>query len=156
MIASKKSFKIVLFALSVISVCLLALFLINLTVPKIVHVQEIRVHPEQVDGEIGVIGKIVREDDKSAPALLFDLEAGCKAIPVIYKNQLPESESEVIAFGQFREVNKALNEDILWWEYVLEVDKIKMRKNILSGNLLYKIRLQIRKVRKFIYNKIRK
>ena len=139
----------------IISVCvfLLSIVLILLIMPKIVSVQEIRINPVSVKGNIAVIGKVVMQNDNSALFLLSDSMISCKEIPVVYKGQRPKENSEIIAYGQFRKVDKTLNADILWWEYFLEADKIKARENIFSGYLSYAMRQWVHKSAAWFHKK---
>jgi hypothetical protein len=108
--------------------------------PKIVDVHDIRKQPNLVTSSIGVIGKVKIKDDKSAFFLLSDLNRKCKVMPIAYTGQRPEAGSEIIVYGQVKKVDRTLNPDIFWFEYFLEVKKIRNRKDIFSGNLFYKIR----------------
>jgi hypothetical protein len=134
-------------------VLLLTIFLIWLIIPKIVSVQDIRITPSQVKGNIAVIGKVVIQDDNSTFFLLSDRSIRCKEIPIVYKGQRPKADSEIIAYGQFRKVDKALNADILWWEYFLEAYKIKARTDIFSGYLSYSVKQWTHKSAKWFFNK---
>ncbi len=134
-------------------VLLFSIFLIWLIMPKIVSVQDIRENPAIVKGNIAVIGKVVIEDDNSAFFLLSDLGISCKEIPIVYKSQRPKAYSEIIAYGQFRKVDRTLNADILWWEYFLEADKIKTREDIFSGYWSYTMQQWVHKSTAWFYEK---
>jgi len=121
--------------------------------PKIVDVHEIRKNPTLSNGYIGVIGKVAVRDDKSEIFLLVDSLHKCKEVPMVYKGQKPEEGTEIIAYGHFRKVDRAFNEDILWWEYFLAVNKIKARDEIFSGNLFYVIRQWGQDLRVWLYKK---
>jgi len=89
-----------------VSAFLFSIAFIWLIMPKIVSVQEIRRNPASVKGNIAVIGKVVMQDDNSVFFLLSDSMTSCKEIPVVYKGQRPKGNSEIIAYGQFRKVDK--------------------------------------------------
>jgi hypothetical protein len=107
---------------------------------KIAEVQEIRRNPELVKGSIAVVGIVTKRDDKPAFFLLSDRNVRCKEIPIIYEGRQPEAGTEIIAYGHFKRVNRELYEDMLWWEFFLEANKIKPTEDVYSGDLLYSIR----------------
>ena len=139
-----------------VGVFVFSFFLIWLAIPKIVDVHEIRKNPESIKGNIGVSGKVITQDDNASFFLLFDHDRECKAIPIIHEGKRPESESEIIVYGKFMKVDKTLNGDILWWEYFLETDKIKARKDDLSGNLFYLIRRWVIESKAWLYKNCKK
>lgn len=139
-----------------VGVCLfltLSVYLIHLVVPDIVHVYEIRIFPERFTGPVGVIGKVKTKYDTSASFFLLDLNRKYKAIPIVYKDQVPAVDSEIIAYGRFRKADKTLNANLLWWEFYLDVQKVKERNSIFSGNVFYEIKQQGHMSRDWVYEK---
>ncbi len=71
---------------------------------KIVAVDEVVKNPEKFNGTIGVTGKVV-SIDKSKSIFFLGCEDICVKMPVEYKGQMPEVNSDIVIFGEIRTIN---------------------------------------------------
>jgi hypothetical protein len=121
--------------------------------PKIVDVHELRKNPELSKGYFRVMGKVEDPNDRSSFFLLSDLIHQCKKIPVIYKGQKPDTGTEVIAYGNFRKVDRDVHADALWWEFFLDTDRIEATEETFSNTQFYLFRKSMHKYVTRVYRK---
>lgn len=85
---------------------------------KVINIDAVASAPDRYKGFFGVEGTVIKIDEAKS-IFLLGCEDACIIMPVEYKGQMPEPESEIIVYGELRK-----NED---GRYVFHGKEVKTK-----------------------------